>query len=202
MRFHLRPIAVAVACCLVSPALSGCVGIAVGAGAAVASTATEDRGLGGAADDAKLHFGIGHNWFQRDHVMFAKLEATVHDGRVLVTGVVQDPAVPPEAIRLVWEVPGVKEVFNEIEVIKSVNFIDYSRDVLIATQLRTRLMFEPKVAAVNYEVNVVNGTVYLIGSARSKEELDLAVTHARNLNYVKRVVSHIRIKDDPGRGPT
>ncbi|MEO5375187.1 MAG: BON domain-containing protein [Alphaproteobacteria bacterium] len=196
MRLAIRSSLVALAtCALLAPSLWGCIGIAVGAGAAVATTATEERGLAGAASDAKILVEINHHWFQRDHMMFGKLEATVYDGRVLVTGVVEDDAVRTEAIRLTWLAPGIKEVYNEIEVVGPTNLIDYSRDVWIGTQLRTGLTLDAKVYSNNYSISVVNGAVYIIGIARSREELDAVVNRARNLSYVKRVVSHVRVKD-------
>jgi osmotically-inducible protein OsmY len=92
----------------------------------------------------------------------------------------------------------VKEVINEIEVTEPGGAEAYAHDVWISTQLRTRLLIDKEILSINYSVETVGGTVYLLGFARSAEELARAEAHARNLAYVRRVVSYVRVGTEDG----
>ncbi|KAF0118493.1 MAG: periplasmic or secreted lipoprotein [Rhodospirillaceae bacterium] len=183
--------------------LSGCAAVAMGGaamGTGVISAARQDGGLSGAAEDLKISSGIGHNWLQFDASFINTFEASVREGRVLVTGVVAERGKADDAVRLVWQVPGVREVYNEIEIIPLPGTLaDSSRDVWIASQLNSRLLFDAEITSVNYVADVTNGVVYLIGVAHDRVERDRVLGHARNLKYVRRVVSYIRFKGDTER---
>lgn len=173
----------------------GCtpVELAVGAGAATGVAASQERGIVASAKDTAISFQIQELWFRTDHVMFGKLSTSVSEGRALVTGKVQDPEMRVEAIKLAWQVEGVKEIINEIEVVNSGSIADSARDFWITTQLRGQITFDKDIRSINYSIDTVNGTVYLMGIARDQAELDRVTNHARNLSYVKRVVSYVRV---------
>ncbi|MDY0240580.1 MAG: BON domain-containing protein [Rhodospirillaceae bacterium] len=179
--------------------LSACAPVVLGAGATVGVAATEDRGVEGATDDLKIRAEINELWFRHDATMFHEVDLRVHEGRVMLTGAVQKPEYRVDAVRLAWQAAGVREVLDEIQVTNSSSFSDYSRDVIIATDLRGRLMFDGQVKNVNYSVEVVNGIVYLMGVAQNQAELDRVIAHARDIRNVKRVVSHVVLKSDPRR---
>ncbi|MEA4838256.1 MAG: BON domain-containing protein [Rhodospirillaceae bacterium] len=179
--------------------LSACAPVVLGAGATVGVAATEDRGVEGATDDLKIRAEINELWFRHDATMFHEVDLRVHEGRVMLTGAVQKPEYRVDAVRLAWQAAGVREVLDEIQVTNSSSFSDYSRDVIIATDLRGRLMFDGQVKNVNYSVEVVNGIVYLMGVAQNQAELDRVIAHARDIRNVKRVVSHVVLKGAPQR---
>lgn len=174
----------------------GCtpVEVAVGAGAATGVAAAQERGIVASAKDTAISFQIQELWFRTDHVMFGKLSTSVSEGRALVTGKVQDPEMRVEAIKLAWQVEGVKEIINEIEVVNTSSMADSARDLWITTQLRGYLTFDKDIRSINYSIDTVNGTVYLMGIARDQAELDRVTNHARNLSYVRRVVSYVRVQ--------
>ncbi len=174
--------------------LSGCVPIVVGAGATAGVGAAQDRGLQGSARDTWLSTQIQEKWFATNFDMYAKLSVTVSEGRALLTGTVQDPEMRVEAVRLAWQIEGLTEVINEIEVLDKSTLVDSARDYWITTQLRTKLLFASDVKSINYSIDTVNGTVFLMGIARSQAELDIVSNHARNLAYVRRVVSYVRFR--------
>jgi len=174
--------------------LSGCVPIVVGAGATAGVGAAQDRGLQGSARDTWLSTQIQEKWFASNFDMYSKLSSTVNEGRALLTGTVQDPEMRVDAVKLAWQVEGLTEVINEIEVVDKSTLVDAARDYWITTQLRTRLLLASDVKSLNYSVDTVNGTVFLMGVARSQQELDLVTNHARNLAYVRRVVSYVRFR--------
>lgn len=174
--------------------LAGCVPIMAGAGATVGVGVAQDRGLQGSARDTWLSTQIQEKWFATNFDMYSKLSSTVNEGRALLTGTVQDPEMRVEAVKLAWQVEGLTEVINEIEVVDKSTLVDAARDYWITTQLRTRLLLASDVKSLNFSVDTVNGTVFLMGVARSQQELDIVANHARNLAYVRRVVSYVRFR--------
>lgn len=184
---------------LAAGALQGCVAAAVGAGATAGVAAAEERGIKGAVNDTAIRAEINHYWLQRDEKLFMNCNLQIQEGRVLVTGAVKDPDTRAEAIQLAWKAKGVREVINEIEVTNEGGFGSYARDTSIVTELRSRLLFAKDIQSVNYSIESVNGVVYMLGVAQNQAELDKAINIARNVNYVRRVVSHVLLKDDPRR---
>lgn len=175
------------------------VGTAVGAGAAVGVAAADERGVGGVVDDAKIRLQVNKLWLDQDFDLFRKIDLSVIEGRVLLTGEVAKPEHRVEAVRLTWQAEGVREVINEIKVGDASGIKDWKNDVWIATELRSRLMFDKFIRNINYTVDCVNAEVFISGIAQNQAELDRVVAHARDVPRVKRVVSYVLLKDDPKR---
>ena len=184
-----------VAFLLLAAGLSGCVGLAVGAGATAGTAAMQDRGLGGVIDDTVIHGKITRAYLA-NAVKFKLIAAKVHEGRVLLTGTVRKPEDRIEVVRHAWKVKGVKTVINEIRVEDDSGVLDLARDKWVSAQLRLKITFDAKIKAINYAIDTGNGTVYLMGVAQNERELAIVRNHARSLEYVRRVVSHVRIKSD------
>ena len=189
----------AAAALLCLAALSGCVATAVGAGATVGDTAMQDRGVKGAVNDTAIRTEINNNWLQKDHKMWMALHMQIYEGRVLVSGTVPTADERADAISLAWKANGVREVIDEVEVSDGGGIVDYARDTKIETELNTKILFAKGVNSTNYSVEVVDGVVYLLGVAQDQAELDKVLNIARNLADVKKVVSHVLLKDDPQR---
>lgn len=179
--------------------LGGCIGAVIGAGAAVGVAAQEERGLEGAVDDVKIRAEINRLWFEHNVEMFRQVDLTINEGRVLLTGSVPNPEVRVDAVRLAWQAPGVREVLNEIQVADKSGVIDYGRDVIIANTLRSKLFVDSQIRNINYSIDTVNGVVYIMGLAQSDAELERVIAYARDTTYVKRVISHVRLKNDQRR---
>ena len=179
--------------------LAGCIETAIGAGAVTGTAAMQDRGIKGAANDTGIRAEINHYWLEKDHKMWMSLNLQVYEGRVLVSGTAPTEDVRSDAIQLAWKAKYVREVINEVEVTNEGGIVNYGRDTAIETELNARLLFAKEVQSVNYSVEVVNGVIYLLGIAQSQTELDRVLDIARNIGNVKRVVSHVIMKDDPRR---
>lgn len=176
------------------------VGLAVGAGAVVATAAAEERGLDGAATDAVIRAGIVERYLSEDSGLLRHVGVTVFERRVLLTGVVADTSARARAVALARTPEDVADVIDEITVRPDgAALLDEARDALIANEIRTHLTFDGKVRAINYSVAVVNRTVYLMGVAASPAELRRVLDWCRSTDYVRRVVSHVLLRDDPRR---
>jgi osmotically-inducible protein OsmY len=180
-------------------ALPSCtaVGLAAGAGVAVGTAAVQEGGISRAMSDARIQAEINERWFSHDINMFAKLDLTINQGRVLITGVVQDPQHRVEAVRLAWQPVGVVQVMNEIKVADSEGFVGYAKDVWISGRLRTALIMDMDVESINYSIDTVQGTVYLMGFAHNQGELNHVIEKARSVEGVKQVVSYVKLAGVP-----
>ena len=182
--------------------LSGCTELIVGTVATTGVTIAEERSVGDAVDDLTIRAELNHLFFQDDIDLYGNVSFSVFEGRVLLKGTVPTPEARIHALRLAWQAAGVREVINELQVTDDSGILDYARDTWISAQLKGRLLVDSDVLSINYAIETVNGTVYLIGIAQDEAELARVIAHARGIEDVKRVVSHVAIKDDPRRPVT
>lgn len=198
-RSALAPGLAAVIC--LGLAAGGCspVGAAVGVGAAGVTAAQTEKGFRRTMSDTEIRIAINDLWLKADEEMFRKVNLQVQEGRVLLTGNVRLPEQRVEAVRLAWQAPGVREVINEIEVTDKSGLGNLTRDTWISTQLKSTLVFDKDVSSIDYSIETVNQVIYLMGVARSQAELDRVIGHAKEISYVRRVVSYVLLVDDPQR---
>lgn len=195
-----RPVATAAFVLAAASLLSGCAGVAIGAGATTATAASEERGLEGAVDDVKIRAEINHLWFQKDVEMYRQVTLTIKEGRVLLTGTVPTAEARVEAVRLAWQPAGVREVLNEIQLdTGNGGFTDYTRDVAISQKMKAALLFDKEIRNINYTVDVNEGVIYLMGIAQSEAELERVLSYARDISGVRGVVNYVRLRNDPRR---
>ncbi len=174
-------------------ALQGCAGAVVGAGATAGVAAYSDRGIGGAAKDAKIHTLLMASFTESDEMMPIKIGTEVYEGRVLLTGVASSEKMRADAVRIAHATSGVREVYNEIQ-LSGGGAMNLARDSWITTQLETKITLDKEISAINYKLETVNKTIYLIGVAQNRAELDRVLAHARGIDYVRNVISHVRVK--------
>lgn len=193
---------VAAAAVVVALALTACdpvTGTLVGAGATASIAMVQERGGRQAAIDTSTNVGINERLLKKDHVLFGRVNVTVVENRVLLTGVVPKQEDRDEASRLSWMGENVTEVLNELQVTGSTGIVDSARDTWVTTQLRAKMVGDKQVVDINYSLECVNGTVYLFGIGQSQAEVERVIDYARALTNVRHVVSHVMLKDDPRR---
>lgn len=183
-------------------ALGGCPlaivgGLAAAGGAGYA--ANQERGVGGTANDFSTKTNVQSAWIKADPAMQADLNVAVYEGRTLLTGTAPTPEMKAQAQEVASRVPGVRTVYNEIEVAPPEGVWKTTKDAWITSQVKSDLVFNTHVRSVNYTIETVNSSVYLIGSARNQDELNTATNMARYVPGVKRVVSFVEIR--PGEPP-
>ena len=201
MTFRLAFPAGLAALLILGLAAGGCSfwGTAAGAGAVGATAAQSEKGFRRSVADTEIRIAINDLWLQADEEMFRKVNLQVQEGRVLLTGNVRLPEQRVEAVRLAWQAPGVREVINEIEVNDTSGLSNLARDTWISTQLKSTLLFDKEISSIDYSIETVNQVIYLMGVAASQAELDRVIGHAKDISYVRRVVSYVLLQDDPKR---
>jgi len=187
---------------IAAPLLGGCAGALLGAGATAGIVASQERSVGDAVDDLTIRGALNEAFFAEDVDLFRDVSFAVVEGRVLLKGSVKTPDDRIRAVKIVWNIEGVREVINEIQVTDEGGIVNFARDTWISTQLKTAILFDKDIQSINYNIETINGIVYVIGIAQSQSELDQVVNHARTIAHVRRVVSHVQMKDDPNRVET
>ena len=176
-----------------SSILSGCTAL-VGAGATVGVAAVQERGIKGRAIDLKIEALVLEKFAKAGIKLIAIIGAEVYEGRVLLTGASKDIRITDNAVKLAWSVKGVKDVINEIQVGKNSGIANIAQDSWITAQLKSDITFDKNIYSINYTIETVNGTIYLIGIAQNKIEHERVKQHAENIKFVRNVISHVRIK--------
>ena len=175
---------------------SGCAPAVIGVGTAAVAASSTEKGLSTSVADGLIFTKIQDNFLQTDASLPALVDVTVNDGAVLLTGKVKTPEEKVLATKLTWEVRGVREVVNEIQVIDKSSIKDIAKDLAASAQLRGKLIADNSVSSLNFSIDVVNGTVYLSGVAADAEEMNRVVSHARELRFAQQVVNYITLRTD------
>ena len=179
--------------------LSGCGSLLIGAATTGGAVAVQERSIGDAVDDLTIRTELNQLFFEDNVDLLQSVSFNVIEGRVLLKGAVERQEHRIHALELAWKASGVREVINEIQVTDQGGIVNYARDTWISTQLRAEILFDVDILSINYNLEAVNGVIYLVGIAQHQAELDKVVDHARRIEGVKQVVSHVVMRDDPRR---
>lgn len=197
---HLIPALLLIAALpLASISLGGCGSLLVGGAATVGVAAVQERSVGDAVDDLTIRAQLNQLFFEENFDLFQSVSFNVIEGRVLLKGSVKKQQSRLRAMELVWQASGVREVINEVQVTDQGGIANYARDTWISTQLTAEMLFDIDIFAINYNMETINGVVYVVGIAQDQAEIDKVIEHARRIKNVKKVVSHVLLKDDPRR---
>ena len=175
---------------------SGCAPAVIGVGTAAVAASSTEKGLSTSVADGLIFTKIQDNFLQTDASLPTVVDVTVNDGAVLLTGKVKTPEEKVLATKLTWEVRGVREVVNEIQVTDKSSIKDIAKDLAASAQLRGKLIADGSISSLNFSIDVVNGTVYLSGVAADAEEMNRVVSHARELRFAQQVVNYITLRTD------
>lgn len=199
IRRHMKSLAILLPVLAAAPALQGCTGVVVGGAATAGIAGVQERTIGDAVDDRLIASQLAGRYFQVDEKLFLDVDMEVLEGKVLLTGKVEQVETRLQAEGIAWQIKGVKAVHNEIQVTTEGGIGSYSKDVWISTQLRTRLLADDNIFAINYTVETVNGIVYIMGIAQNENELQRVTEQARTIKGVQRVRTFVRVLTDKER---
>jgi osmotically-inducible protein OsmY len=178
---------------LLAPCLGGCAVAVVGGVAAAGGAgyeAAQERGVNGTYDDMNLTATINNQLNNQ----YGNITTTAYAGKVLLTGSSPTPQAKAQADQIARQTPGVKALYDEIQVGQNEDAGGLANDAWISTRVRSDLVFDSDIRSNNYTIETDRGSVYLMGSARSQAELDEATQHARYVPGVQRVVSYVDVR--------
>ena len=170
-------------------------GVLASGGAATMVVAEGDKSFGTVVDDATIKLNISRKLLISENNLFIDIDTSVVEGMVLLTGIVKNQESRIEAVKIVWEVEGVIEVINEIEIGDKTSIKEYANDVWITTQIKALAARDIGLRSISYNVETIRGKVYLAGITSRPEQLETLVTIAKNVKGVKEVVNYVVIKE-------
>lgn len=180
--------------------LSGCLPAIFTAATTTGIAASKDQPMSETINDAKISAAIKTALIKNNFKeLSAKIKVEVSQARVLFTGNIEKEEDALKTIEIAWNQKGVKEVINELKVNKKSNHFDlvqYTRDSLITTQIKTKTLVRKDIKFANYTVLTVNNIVYLFGIARSEEELAKISAISSKIKGVEKVVCYVKIMDN------
>ena len=156
----------------------------------------EERSFNNYVEDTIILAQLKNLYFSNNEIIFFNVSVEVTEGRVLLTGSVNQIDQRIEATKLAWGIDGVLEVINEIQISNDESILDYADDLIMKTKINAQLLLEQDVLNINYTVEVVNSIVYLIGIAQNQKELDIVINICENTYGVQNVISYVRLKDN------
>ena len=155
----------------------------------------EERSFNNFVEDTIIVAQLKNAYFSNNEKIFFFVSVEVTEGRVLLTGSVEQIDERIEATKLAWSIEGVNEVINEIQISNDEGILDYADDIIMKTKINAKLLLNKDILNLNYSVEVVNGIVYLIGIAQSQEELNSVINISENTYGVQNVINYVRLKD-------
>ena len=177
--------------------LSGCVGSASkGVFGTGVSIAFDPRSLGTQIDDSIMQKNLITRLTLKEKSYFLKIKTKVLDGRIFLTGNVDDPEEKLQITKLAWETEGVRSVRNDIKIKEKFNFKRSVKDILITSQLKTAMIFNKKIKASNYNVDTYKKKIYIYGIALTSDEKKEVIDEAKQILDVEGVVASILLVED------
>ena len=182
---------------LLSLFLSGCVGVSSsGIFGTGVSVALDPRTVGTQIDDSIMQKNLSARIILMDKKFLFSVKSKVLDGRIFLTGKVDNPEEKLKLTKMAWETQGVRSVRNDIKVKEEFNFKQSAKDILITSQLRTALILDKGIKATNYQIDTYKKKIYIYGIAITVEEKNKVVDEAKKILDVTDVVASILLVED------
>ena len=177
--------------------LSGCVGVSskgfFGTGVSIAF---DPRTVGTQMDDSIMQKNLAARIFIKDKKYLLPVKSKVLDGRIFLTGKVDNPEEKLLLTKLAWETKGARSVRNDVKIKEEFNFKRSAKDILITSQLRTALILNKNIKATNYQIDTYKKKIYVYGIALTSDEKDLVISEAKEILDVEDVIVSILLLED------
>jgi len=160
------------------------------------SVALDPRSVGTQIDDNIMQKNLTARLLVKDKKYFLSINTKVLDGRIFITGTVDNPEKKLQITKSAWETKGVRSVKNDIIIKKEFNFQQSAKDLLITSQLRAALIFNENIKSTNYNIDTYKKKIYIYGIAQTKDELKEVVKEAKEILDVENVIASILLVED------
>ena len=154
-----------------------------------------DRSLGTVVDDATIKVNIAAKFINSDDNLFVDVGTNVLEGRVLLTGLVDNQEIRIDAVRRVWEVDGVIEVINEIQIGNRATLKEYAQDIWITTQVRSVAAKAVGLRVISYNFETIQGKVYVAGITSRPKQLEDLLIAIKSIKGVKEIINYVIVKE-------
>tara|TARA_B100000614_G_scaffold244197_1_gene248095 strand:+ start:52 stop:645 length:594 start_codon:yes stop_codon:yes gene_type:complete len=176
---------------------SSCVGVSSkGIFGTGVSVAFDPRSVGTQIDDSIMQKNLSARIILLDKKYLFSVKSKVLDGRIFLTGKVDNPEEKLKITKMAWETQGTRSVRNDIKVKEEFNFKQSAKDILITSQLRTALILNKKIKATNYQIDTYKKKIYIYGIAITSDEKDMVIDEAEQILDVENVIASILLVDE------
>ena len=177
--------------------LNSCVGTAsTGIFGTGVSIALDPRSLGTQIDDSIMQKNLSTRLALNEKSYLISINVKVIDGRIFITGKVDDPEEKLKITKFAWETKGVRSVKNDIKIKEEFNFKQSAKDLLITSQLRTAIIFNKEIKASNYQIDTYKKKIYIYGIALTSDERKKVINEAKEILDVENVIASILLVED------
>ena len=160
------------------------------------SVAFDPRSIGTQIDDSIMQKNLTARLVLREKSYLLSIKTKVLDGRIFLTGKVEDPEEKLQITKLAWETKGVRSVKNDIKIKEEFNFKQSAKDLLITSQLRTALIFNKEIKATNYQIDTYKRKIFIYGISLTAEERKKVINEAKEILDVEDVIASILLVED------
>ena len=182
---------------LIAIILSGCVGVSSsGVFGTGVSVALDPRSVGTQIDDSIMQKNLSARMILLDKKYLLSVKSKVLDGRIFLTGKVENPEDKLKLTKMAWETEGVRSVRNDIKVKENFNFKQSAKDLLITSQLRTALIIDKEIKSTNYQIDTYKKKIYIYGIAMTSNEKEKVIDEAKQILDVKDVIASILLVEN------
>ena len=160
------------------------------------SVAIDPRSLGTQIDDSIMEKNLTTRLTMENKKYFLSVKPKVLDGRIFITGKVDNPEEKLKITKIAWETRGTRSVRNDIKIKEKFDIKRSAKDALITSQLRAALIFNKKIKSTNYQIDTYKSNIYIYGIASNREELEIVINEAKSILDVNKVIASILLVED------
>ena len=159
----------------------------------------DPRSLGTQIDDTIMQKNLTTRLALSEKKYFLTIQSEVIDGRIFLSGKVDEPEEKIKITKMAWETKGTRSVKNAITIKGQSNFKSTAKDILITSQLRTALIFNKKTKARNYTLETINKNIYIFGIAMNEDEKKEVMNEANKIYGVEEIIPSIYLVSELSR---
>ena len=167
-----------------------------GVGAIAFSSSAQEKGLGTSINDKVIYVKLRNAIYNWNQTVSENISLSVDNGSILVTGKLKNIDAKVQLTKVIWEINGVKEVNNKVQISETNNFKNIAKDLASLGEIKARLMASKKLNSLNYSIDVVNNIAYISGIASSEEEISIVTQIAQEARFIKEVQNFVKVNKD------
>ena len=168
-----------------------------GVGAVAFSSSAQEKGFGTSINDKVIYVKLRNAIYTWDPLVSQQISISVDNGSVLITGQLKNIDTKINLTKVIWEINGVKEVNNKVQISETNNIKNIAKDLASLGEIKARLMASKELNSLNFSIDVVNGIAYISGIASNEQEIASVTQIAQQARFVKEVQNFVKVNKDP-----
>ena len=167
-----------------------------GVGAIAFSSSAQEKGFGTSISDKVIYVKLRNAIYDWNPSVSKNISLSVDDGSILITGKLDNIDTKIKLTKIIWEINGVKEVNNKVQISETNNLKNIAKDLASLGEIKARLMASKKLNSLNFSIDVVNNIAYISGIASSEEEISIVTKIAQEARFIKEVQNFVKVNKD------